>query len=460
MLDPQRKTAYLPILAAMILLFCGASWQMFHLHTDAGHYQCYALTFWQGSQGTHLLPDVQCSYLSQFGMPTGNLAAFRIVPFEYPPLTLGIFSVALLSPLADYQVAFAILMALMALLIYWLLLRHGPRGAALACALYLVLGSWATAEGRFDLVPAALTLISLIAAERGRWRSAYIALAFGVLLKIYPLLLVPALFMAEQITLGRMCRPADPLTLKTLPGEIWRTLRSARKWSWNNILILAALIVGISGLFALVNVQGALISQFSFFASRPVQIDSSGSTLLWLGTLIGHPANVLYGFGSYNVISDLDGVVEVLFSALFVLGYLITILWQWRGKLDVAQAFLMLLLVFITTGKVFSPQYLMWVIPLVAYNGGFNRLWLILWSTLSIFTTVVYPYYYSAAPDIRRLPGLPGFVEFVALRNYILLLVALAFLFNWWNMNQRKALPDLARPSPGDQTHSQTELSR
>src|SRR5689334_9206489 len=122
-LDERSWLAYLPIIAAVILLFCGASWQIFGLHTDAARYQCYALTFWRGSAGTQSLPDVQCSFLYQPGMPHGNVPAFSILPFEYPPLTLSIFSPALLAPLGYYQVAFAVLMALVAIFIYWLLLR-------------------------------------------------------------------------------------------------------------------------------------------------------------------------------------------------------------------------------------------------------------------------------------------------------------------------------------------------
>ncbi|HEY3991546.1 MAG TPA: hypothetical protein VGM01_01590, partial [Ktedonobacteraceae bacterium] len=151
LLERRSPLAYLPIVAAMILLFCGASWQLFWSNTDAARYQCYVLTFWQGSQGTHQLPANQCHFLGQFGVPSTGVAPFHVLPFEYPPLTLSIFSLALAAPLPYYQIAFAIAMALVALLIYWLLLRFGPRGAALAGASYLVLGAWGTAEGRFDL---------------------------------------------------------------------------------------------------------------------------------------------------------------------------------------------------------------------------------------------------------------------------------------------------------------------
>src|SRR5258708_34185591 len=142
---------------------------------------------------------------------------YHMLPLSYPPFTLVIYSLALLSPLATYQIVFAVHMALAGVLIYWLLLRYGPRGAGLAFALYMLIGAAATAEGRFDLVPVALTLLCLIAAERKHWTSAYVALPFGFLLKIYPLLLLPALFIAEQQDAQRFYSPQEPLTLKPLP---------------------------------------------------------------------------------------------------------------------------------------------------------------------------------------------------------------------------------------------------
>lgn len=443
MLGKHSLLAYLPIVAAMVLLFCGASWQLFWTNTDAARYQCYALTFWQGSAGMHLLPASQCRFLGQFGVPSVGVPSFHVLPFEYPPLTLSLFSLALVAPLPYYQVAFALLMALAVLGICWLLLRFGPRGAALACAFYLVLGSWGTAEGRFDLIPAGLTLLCLIAAERRRWKLAYAALAFGFLFKVYPLLLLPALFMAEQIAHARFRQPTRELTLKTLPGEIWQTLRGIGCWRWQNTLLFGGLILVVSGLFAALNFQGAVVSQLSYFANRPVQVEATGSTVIWLATLLGHPASVVYTFGSINVVSDLGTWVAWSSEGLFVLGYALTILWQWRGKLDLVQAFIALLLVFIVTGKVFSPQYLIWLIPLLAYQGAFSKLWLLLWGGISVLTTAVYPYLYMLTSDARLAPYIPGFIECVALRDLLLLLLTLAYLFNWWQTNRRQ-LPSVA----------------
>jgi glycosyl transferase family 87 len=438
LLARQGIAAYLPIIIVDILMFCIASWQFFWLNTDPARYQCYALTFWLGGGGAQLPPATQCSFLH---ISTVVQPPFHMLPLEYPPLTLALFSLALFAPLLYYQLVFAVLMALTSVLIYWLLLRYGPRGAALAFVFYLLISAWATAESRFDLVPAALTLLCLIAAERKHWTSAYVALAFGSLLKIYPILFFPVLFVAEQQDAQRFHIPPMSLSLKTLPGELWRTLQGIRHWRWKNTLIFSGILLGVTGFFALFDFQGAVLSQVSYFANRPMQVEATGSTLLWLGTLIGFPVHIVFSFGSVNMISALGEPVAILFEILFVLGCIYSIFLQWRGKLDLVQACIALLLVFIVTGKVFSPQYLIWIIPLLAYSGAFNGLWLGAWGSISLLTFVIYPYFYTRNIDAIKTPYVPGFIQFVTARNALFLLLALAYLFNWFYIRQRKTLP-------------------
>jgi hypothetical protein len=428
-------------------MFCGAAWQIFWPSTDAARYQCYALVFWLGSSATHMLPASQCTFLH---VSTLSQAPFHILPLEYPPLTLVLFSLSLLAPLPYYQLIFALWMALTSVLIYWLLLRYGPRGAALTFALYALVGAWATAEGRFDLVPAALTLLCVLAAERKHWTAAYIALAFGTLLKLYPLLLLPALFIAEQRAAQRFYTPLQAMALKKVPAELWRTLRGIGGWRtlrgiggwrWKNALIFFGILIGITGLFAFLDFQGAVVSQFSYFSRRPVQIEATGSTILWIATQFGFPAHVEYTYGSLNIASALGNSVALFFEGAFVLGYVFTILQQWRGKLDVVQSFIALLLVFIVAGKVFSPQYLIWLMPLLAYASSLDLIWLFWWGSISLLTTIIYPYLYTRTTNILHVQNVPGFVQAVAVRDALFLLITLAYLFNWFQIRHRKPLP-------------------
>jgi glycosyl transferase family 87 len=435
LLARQGIMAYLPIIVSVILLFLGASWEYFQVHAAVAHYACYALTFWRGGGGVNLYPPVaHCNFLPAV---TLSLPPFHALPLEYPPLSLVLFSLALFAPLHYYTIVFAILIALTIVFIYWLLLRYAPRGAGLAFAIYMLIGAWAIAVGRFDLVPAALTLICVIAAERKRWTYAYITLAFAFLLKIYPLLFLPALFIAEQQDARCFYTPQQPLNLASLPGELWQTLRGIRRWRWKNTFIFFALLFVVTGFFALLNFQGAVLNQLSYFANRPVQIESTGSPILFLGAHFGYPVQNDFSFGSYNVVSRLERQVEFFLEVLFVAGYLYALFVQWRGKLDITQTFIAILLVFIVTGKVFSPQYLMWLIPLLAYSGAYNRSWLIVWVPISLLTTYIFPYIYTRPLGVPVLYK-PGFIESVTARNTLLAFLTLAYLFNWWQLRSTR----------------------
>jgi hypothetical protein len=427
--------AYLPIIVAAFLLFLGASWEYFMVGGSMARYACYALTFWRGGGGVKVYPPIaHCTFLPAATM---SLPPFHALPLEYPPLSLVLFSLPLFAPLHYYTVEFAILMALTMVFMYWLLLCYAQRGAALVFAIYMLIGAWALAESRFDLVPAALTLICVAVAEGKRWTYAYIALAFAFLLKIYPLLFLPALFIAEQQDSRRFYMPQHPLRLVSIPGELSQTLCGFRHWHWKNTIIFFAILLGITGIFSLLNFQGAVLSQLSYFANRPVQIESTGSPILFLGAHFGYPVQNVFSFGSYNVISRLEKRVELLLELLFIVGYLYALFLQWRGKLDVTQAFIAILLVFIVTGKVFSPQYLIWLIPLLAYSGAYNRFWLIVWVPISLLTTYIYPYIYTNPLKVP-LPYKPGFIESVTARNVLLAFLTLAYLFNWWQVRSTR----------------------
>jgi hypothetical protein len=426
---------------AILLLFGAISWEFFFplIDPDPARYQCYALAFWFGTSATHWLPPAQCMFLNI----VNQQPAFHILPFEYPPLTILVFSLPLLLPLKYYLAAFAFLMAMVTAGIYWLLLRYGPSGSSLVFLLYLLIGVPAIALVRFDLLPALLTLFCLIAAERHQWKTAYCLLACGILLKIYPILLFPALFTAEQQALGRLYVPADDLAWRDLPKQLWHILQSTTNWYWQNCLLFLTLLVIITGIFALIDFHGAVISQLSYFLQRPVQVESTGSTVLWIAQHMGIQwQKIEYSYGSINIISNkLGPTISLMGMCSLTLGALYILWLQWHKKLDVVQASIALILVFLATEKTFSPQYLMWLIPLLAYAGAFNRFWLFCWGVISLLTATIYIFFYSQLPTsinahIITLPT--GFLPVVNARNILFIFFTLAYLFNWWQIRQRK----------------------
>ena len=434
-METKRKRLARYLQDALILLvlggvfYLGASWQIFATDSDPSRYQCYAVAFWQGWTGFQKLPPEQCTFLvhpdkhlivisqdsllhtmQQWGMPSGLIhfvaaqspdQPYHTLPYEYPWLILLPFSLALLAPTYWYQAAFAIEMLLLIGWIYLVLLRWQSRQAALAYSLYLVVGAWAIVAARFDLIPAALTLFAVICAVHKRWNWAFAILGLATLSKFYPVtLLVPFLLALQQETQAKW--------------YAWR------KWLPMGIFV-AICTLGIA-VSLLLSVVGTL-APMGYFGNRPVEVESLAASILWVCSLLGRTSlRYTFTFGSLNVLSPLSWSVTLLLTVLLGVGLLYTWWLQWRGRMDLAMACLVTLLIVIITGKVFSAQYLIWVIPLAAYVGQTNRSrWMLFWALLGILTSGIYPIIYYKVSNMFLVPYIPQFYPTTAVRNCLLL---------------------------------------
>lgn len=422
------------LLVVGLLLFWGTSTQFSNLYNDMTRYQCYALVFWQGQAGlqAHGLiatSTSQCAFLlthsssslvtklSHYHLPSFLLSIlnaqsttqpFHTLPPEYPFLTLIPFSLPLFAPFAWYQGAFAVTMLLVVGLVYTLLVKYSARPAALAFLFYLVLGNWVTATARFDLLPAALTLGAVILAGKARWQWAFALLAGATLLKFYPVLLVIPFLLAQQMQ---------------HKGQRWT---SWRRWSALGLFIgLGVLITGIS---LVLNVSNTLLP-VSYFVNRPVQVESLPGTLIWVSSLLGHPTQYNMAYQSLNFVSSLERYISPL-STLLELGGLFFVCWlQWRRKVDIRVASLLTLLIIIVTGKVFSPQYLIWVAPLVALVGRASWKWLLSWGLVCALTTFMFPFHYNSLQEIQQ------YYLVIVIRDLLILGVA-CWLLYWYATRQ------------------------
>jgi len=400
------------------LLFYAISYQLFKPRTDVGKYQCYALVFWQGTHAVNVLPPEQCSFLKNYspasiidgmksrGVPVSiiNLAesqntsgSFRNLPYEYPLLSIVPFSLGLVAPTAWYHIAFAIWMLLLAAIIFFVLSKTRSTSAAIAFAFYLVIGNWGSAAARFDLVPAALILGSVILAARTKWKWAFALLALATVFKFFPVVLVIPFLIAQQ----------KQYSEKWYSGHRWSAL---------------GVYCGICVVMTLVSLSlniADTINPFLYFINRPIQVESAPATLLWLGKFLGYPIHIIQTYGSVNVISALSHKVSLLSTLCLAVGLLYTFWLQWRDKLDIYTASLLTVLIIIITGKVFSPQYLIWIAPLLAFVGKANWKWLMTWGIVGLLTTWVYPIMYDSAP-LKYVPLLPAFYPVVLVRNLLI----------------------------------------
>lgn len=357
---------------------------------DVIEYHTYALRFWTA----HPL----------FSLPT-----------EYPPLAILPFSLTLAPPLAAFESVFSWWAAAAVIAGYLGYLRFSDRRRALAYFIYLVIGSAGTLVARFDIFPALVTLGALWATQRRHYATAYLLLAAGVLLKLYPIFLAPLPLIAQWRTLRAIATDTEPDA--SAGGRMRRWLRAP---GIGRVVEGAALFLGAVGLgFAvafMLDPSGAL-SEFTYAGARPLQVESTPATLLWIGSIFGLPARPEFSFVSLNLVGPADVVLKPLSTVALAAGCL-WVYWRFaRGQIAVAQAFMAVLGVVIVANKIFSPQYLIWITPFVAEVYGFDGMWLLICAV----TTFIFPYLYGMRNPIQTVTYNWAFLPVVGLRNILLL---------------------------------------
>jgi uncharacterized membrane protein len=287
-----------------------------------------------------------------------GLIPYRDFGVEYPPGALVVF--ILPAAFGDYAAAFAWEMAACGVVLIAVVAALRIEAAVYVALAPLLAGSLILS--RFDLWPALLTVAALAALVRERHRLGWGLLGAAVAAKLWPLVIVPL----------------------------------ALAWSYRAGRIRAAL-VG-AGVAAVAFVPFALLAPHGLWqslrgqASRPLQIESLGASLF---TVFGHP-RVITTHGSQNVAGH--GAVGAVFALLQVAT--LVGLWIAFARRPATDPRLLrysaaAVCAFIAFGKVLSPQFLLWLIPLVPLVRGRRGLAATaLLTTALVLTQVWFPAHY------------------------------------------------------------------
>ena len=296
----------------------------------------------------------------------GDLMARGYVPYrdfglEYPPGALPVFVIPALghheaSQFDSFRRSFEELMwacgIVMLVAMAFVLRAVGASEARTAGALLfaalapLALGS--VVLSRFDLWPAAITVAALAAIVSGRLRLGHVLLGLGVAAKIYPAVLVP-------------------LTL----AHVWRR-RGRREALVCLGVLLAAVAVVVVPFLALApgGVWDSVVRQ----TTRPLQIESLGAAvLIALHHVAGLGVTMRSGHGSQNLDGTAPNVIGVL-QTVVQIAVLVTIWALYArgrgGREELLRASAAAVVAFVALGKVLSPQFLIWLVPLVPLVRG------------------------------------------------------------------------------------------
>ncbi|MFG2191198.1 glycosyltransferase 87 family protein [Streptomyces sp. NPDC048639] len=289
--------------------------------------------------GPDLTSDVSVIYRGWFEVLRTGSFPVNDVTWQYPPAAaLAILSPALL-PFLGYASAFFVLAWLTDAAVLALLLRAGrapgrqPAGAWVWVAGVPLLGP--TAYARYDVMVTAVAVAALLALPR-RPRAAGALAALGALLKVWPVLL---LIGVRRGPVTRACWTAAAVTAATVA-----------------VLFSAAM-------------PGAL----AFLTSqrdRGTEIESLGALVFHVARYFGWEGRVLLHYGSVEFLGPYVPEVSRLALVLTVLALIWMLVWRRRathaGACAPYDAALAAVLLFTTTSRVISPQYLLWLLGLAA----------------------------------------------------------------------------------------------
>jgi hypothetical protein len=280
---------------------------------------------------------------------------YRDLKPEYPPGALAAFVIPALASddQEGFRDVFEWLMAAcgVALVLFTAVALAGLRAPpprvvvtlALVALFPLLLGS--VVLTRFDLYPAALVAGAIAALVHGRDRLGSGMLGAAVAVKLYPAVLLPL-----------------------AAAYVWR--RRGRREALVCLGILAAVVL-IVFLPFLVLAPGGVAHSIGRQLSRPLQIESLGSALyLAAHHLVGLDVEMRSGHGSQNLHGPGTGAAGVLLS----LAQIGVVVWIWLRRPATAAELVRwsaaALVAFVALGKVLSPQFLVWLLPLVPLVTG------------------------------------------------------------------------------------------
>jgi hypothetical protein len=276
---------------------------------------------------------------------------YRDFELEYPPGALPVFVLPSLGSEGRYDVLFDLLMllcgavavALVAVTLAAVRASPGALAAGVGLAAFAPLLVGPVPLTRYDLWPAALLAGALAALTAGRPRLGLGLLGLAVAAKLYPLVVLPLALLHVARARGRR---------EALVG----------------LGIFAGVLALVVGPFALLGWDG-LVDSVTRQAGRPLQLESLGAAALLAAHRLGlYEAVVETSHGSQNLVGSLPDALATAGTVTQALAVgLVCVLFA-RSRRDptaLVVASAAAVTAFVAFGRVLSPQFMIWLLPLV-----------------------------------------------------------------------------------------------
>ena len=324
---------------------------------------------------------------------------YRDFAFEYPPLAAPLIALPGLVGTGEetFRWAFALWTlaggAAVVLLCGALARATGgdPRRAMFAAALMPLLCG-ALVRTHFDVFPVAILLGGLLLLCIDRPRAGLAVLGLGAMTKLFPLVAVPV-------------------------AIVWLVARGHRREAWQGALACAATMAVVALAAVAASPDGAA-DAVRYHLDRPVQIESSPAmVVLGLDAVGAGDAVSLSSHRSDGLLHDAADAVSALLAGVLV--GLVALLAARVGRTprELVLASLAGTIAFALFGKVLSPQFVIWALPLgaLAFAWRSHALAAAI-GAAAVLTQIEFPAHYFDVVEREPLA-----LALVALRNAALL---------------------------------------
>jgi Glycosyltransferase family 87 len=432
----------------------------------------WALTLWVAPWSDERVNDLFVYRTFAEPVLAGGLP-YREVAFEYPPLAAPVIALPGLAGTSEevFRWAYALWTlgaAIAVVLLCGALARMtgGDERRAMLAAALMPLLCGALVRTHFDLFPVALLLAGLLLLCRDRPRTGLALLGLGAVTKAFPLVAVPV-------------------------AVAWLVARGQRREVWQGGFACAAVIAVVAGTALAASPDGSL-DAVRYHLDRPVQVESSPAlVLLGLDAVGAGQATSVSSFRSDGLLHPASEAVTSLFAAAFVAFVALLCLAVGRERTTGGQgvgmkrsvtpltagrlgelsgngeefcrdrsrggaesrvvdppaqhliiACLSACVAFALFGKVLSPQFLIWVLPLGALAFSWRLHGLVASvAAAAVLTQLEFPAHYFDV--VAREPLAIGLV---ALRNLALIAV-LVLSVRALELGRHQQLLDGRRPA-------------
>lgn len=356
--------------------------------------------------------DLKLYYASSLNVILGQFP-YRDFPIEYPPLALlpmvlpQLLNFKRSLGISGYAILFSIENALFSTVVALLLWQISSGWQSLQRSRLVVVSYGLLAIitapvllWRYDLFPALLTQLAFLGVIANRPSLAGIGIGLGIAAKLYPAILLPIFSLYYLVK-----------------REYSAFLRSLIASTVTACLVLLP--------FALVGSEG-FFNFLSYHKLRGIQLETLPAGVILLAHKLGWTeVEVIFNYGAFHLVSPLaDSVLKGLplaFLLLFGLA-IISCFHSFRmeqvksGRVtteSLAAYIVAVLLIFIATNKVFSAQYMIWLLPFAPLLRLRQQG---LFMVICAITIVLYPFLYDQLSAIDTIP-----ILLLNLRNVLII---------------------------------------